>query len=130
MTTSAPEKPRLSPGEAGILLALVFLAVARAFTAAAKKLGGSRVEAQIEQQAGGHEYAYYSAASLEESLHRFEDYFKLPTPEFTTLYGQDQVPTTIPRHAANVWAGLADEFARLHGHAQGPDEIFTAAIAS
>jgi hypothetical protein len=130
MTTSAPEKPRLSPEEAGIFLALAFLFIARALTSAAKKLGGSRVEAQIEQRAGGHEYAYYSAASLEESLHRFEDHFKLATPEFTKLYGQDQVPPTIPRHAANVWAGLADEFARLHEQAQDPDEIFTAAIAS
>lgn len=130
MTTSAPEKPRISPEEAGILLGLAFLAVARLFTAAAKKLGGPRVAAEIEQHAGGHEYAYYSASSLEESLHRFEDHFKLTTPAFTKLYSEGQVPDTIPRHAANVWAGLAEEFARLHEHAQDPDELFTAAIAS
>ena len=130
MTSSAPERPRFSPEEAGILVGLFLLAVARGLMAVAKRIGGARVASRVEEQRGEHEYAFYSAASLEESLHRFETHFGLSSSEFVELYSRDELPDNVPRHAANVWAGLEEERSRLREHAADPEELFKAAIAS
>jgi len=131
MTSSAPEKPRLSPEQAGIVVGLFLLAFARVLTSVAKRVGGTRVASRVEEDRHtDHEYAIYSAASLEESLHRFETHFGLSSSEFVELYRRDELPESVPRHAANVWAGIEEEFSRLREHAADPDELFKAAIAS
>lgn len=131
MTSSAPERPRLSPEEAGIAFGLFLLVVARLLTAAAKRVGGTRVASRVEEDRHTeHEYALYTAASLEESLHRFETHFGLSSSEFVELYRRDEVHERVSRHAANVWVGIEAELSRLREHAADPDELFKAAIAS
>src|SRR5437764_11219349 len=117
MARSTPTRPRVSPEDAGIFLGLFLLAVARGLTAVARRLGGAQIASRVESQRGAPEYGFYSAASLEESLHRFETHFGLSSAEFVDLYSRNELPDRVPRHAANVWAGLDEELSRLR--AQG-----------
>ncbi len=129
MTTQAPEKSGFS-SEATMVVALVMLAFARWLNRAARKVGGPEVASRVEQQAEiRREYSIYTVATLEENLHRFEEHFELETSTFLLLYRENAVPATISRHAANTWAGVADELERLREQAGDGDELFTAAVA-
>ena len=131
MTSTETTKPRLSPDEAGVAVALLLVIVVRGLTRIARRLGGERVAAKLD--AGGapsHAYSYYSVASLEASRSRFEEHFGLNSETFLRLYRADELPDHVARHAANIWAGLCEELERLREGAGEPDELLAEALVS
>jgi hypothetical protein len=131
MTNPETTKPRFSPEEAGVLVALLLIAIARGLTRAARWFGGDRVAPKVDElPAPSHAYGYYSVASLEESRRHFEQHYDLDSETFMRLYRSGELPEHVARHAANIWAGLCEELERLREDAREPDELFAEAVAS
>jgi hypothetical protein len=132
MTNPETTKPRLPQETAGVLVALLLIAVARRLTRTARWLGGDRVAAKVVDTSppSSHDYGYYSVASLEQSRRRFEEHFALDSETFMRSYRMGKLPEHVSRHAANIWAGLCEELERLHDDARQPDELFAEAVGS
>ena len=107
--------------------------LARALDAAARwiaRAGGTRAVARVEAaELPAPRYAVYTLDSLEQSLRRFEEHFGLQTERFLDDYDRGRVPDAIPRHSANVWAGLAREQARLRSTQPESPALFSDAVA-
>lgn len=133
MTNPETTKPRLPKETAGVLVALLLIAVARGLTRVARWVGGDRVAAKVADTSpppSSHAYGYYSVASLEQSKRRFEEHFALDSETFMRSYRAGELPEHVSRHAANIWAGLCEELERLREDAREPDELFAEAVAS
>jgi hypothetical protein len=108
----------------------LLLASSRFLSKLASRVGGQQLPTEPgREQRDNHDYLYYSAGSLEQSLVGFEQHFGMTTVAFLEKYERDELPAGVSRHAANVWAGVAAEFERLQRDVKLPDDLLRAAIA-
>ncbi len=116
-----------------IFVALAIVALARLLESAARRLarvGGAHAVARVEAaETPTPRYTIYTTEMLEASLRGLEGRFTLSTERFIELYEQDALPSTIPRHTANVWAGLRRELVRLRVSDSEAAEVFRHAVA-